>query len=178
MDSHNYLNFGFHIAQGHIPHQIAHVCGAPCFLTAFRWSLPHYYKRNIIWTHKLHFMPLILQCFYNTFLPSPIQNSNQRWMWNSNLWHKMHLGPSLQLGYFPAKHGECFQISDVERGHISKTLCNKWGHHIIHPLCLWILCIWISPCFIITIIVTAMLQSSHFPWELMKVIPWEDHYSF
>jgi hypothetical protein len=137
----------------------------------------HYYSRNIILTHKPRFMLIIFWCFYNASLPSWIQNSNQRWMWSSNLWHKMHLGLSPQLGYSPTGHAKCLQIFYVKRGHISRTLCNKWGHHTTQPFCLCILCIWISPCFIVIITVMAMLQSSHLPWELMKVIPWKGHYS-
>jgi hypothetical protein len=33
-------------------------------------------------------------------------------------------------------------------------------------------------CFTVIIIVKAMLESSHMPYGLIKVIPWEGHYSF
>jgi hypothetical protein len=46
-------------------------------------------------------------------------------------------------GCFFAKHGKRFQFG-VKSGHISKTSCNKWKHHTTHPLCLCILCIWVS----------------------------------
>jgi hypothetical protein len=132
----NYMN-GFsqlfqlccHIAQGHIPHQIAHLLGAPSLLTLTKPSseMSHCYSADMILIHKPHFMPLILWCFCNTSPPSLIQNNNQGWMWSGNMWHKMHLDLSFQLDYFLVGHG------DVKRGHILRTLCNKWGHHITHP---------------------------------------------
>jgi hypothetical protein len=48
-----------------------------------------------------------------------------------------------QLGYFLSRCGKHFQFN-VERGHISKNLCNKWKYHTTHPLCSCILCIWVS----------------------------------
>jgi len=39
----------------------------------------------------------------------------------------VHLGHSHQLGYSLARCGKHFQFG-VKRGHISKTLCSKWGH--------------------------------------------------
>ncbi len=36
---------------------------------ACRWSSSHYNARNIVWTHKPHFMLLIPQHFCNTFFP-------------------------------------------------------------------------------------------------------------
>lgn len=59
---------------------------------ALGWSLSHCHKRSIVLTHKSYFMPSISQCLCNIFLPTPIQNSNQGWMWKNNPWH---LGPSL-----------------------------------------------------------------------------------
>jgi hypothetical protein len=58
----------------------------------FRWNLSHCHKGSIVLTRKPYFMPSISQCLCNTFLPTPIQNSNQGWMWRNNPWH---LGPSL-----------------------------------------------------------------------------------
>ncbi len=51
----------------------------------------------------------------------------------------MHLRLSFQLGCSLARRGKHIQYN-VKRGHILKTLCSKWGHHTIHPLCS---CIWV-----------------------------------
>jgi hypothetical protein len=69
----------FHIAQGHIPLQIAHVIGTTHLLTmiqTFRWSSSHYSGGNIVSTHKPHFMPSIAQNFCNTFFPTTISSYN------------------------------------------------------------------------------------------------------
>jgi hypothetical protein len=73
----------------------------------FRWNLSHCHKGNIVLIHKSCFMPLNLWCLCNTFFPSPIWSINQGWMWNSNPWHPMHLGPSPWLGYSLIDHGKC-----------------------------------------------------------------------
>jgi hypothetical protein len=55
----------------------------------------------------------------------------------------MHLKCLLQLGYFSIRHGKCFQF-DVKKGQFTRTLCSRWRHHVIHPFCSCILCIWIT----------------------------------
>jgi hypothetical protein len=145
MDSHNYFNF--------IPnHRMSHfTSNCTCFWgglpfsqdQTFMWNLSHYYEGNIVSTHKTHFMLSISLCLCNTFLSTLIQNSNQGWMWNNNPWHQLHLGPSPRLCCFSIGCGKCFQFG-VKGGHISRTSCNRWGHHIIHPFCLCIRCIWMS----------------------------------
>jgi hypothetical protein len=52
-----------------------------------RWSSSHNCSENIILTHEVYFMPLILKCLCNTFFPISFWNSNQRWTWNNNSWH-------------------------------------------------------------------------------------------
>jgi hypothetical protein len=112
---------------------------------AFRWSLSlNCHGGNIVLTHKWGFMLLILQCLCNTFIPTRNLSSNQGWMWSNNSWYQVHFGLSPQLGWSLARCGKCFQF-DVKRGYIiSKTLCNRWGHHIIYLFCLCILWFWIS----------------------------------
>ncbi len=110
---------------------------------ALRWSLSHCCGGNVVSIHKLHFMRSILWNLHNKFFLAPIQSCNQKWMCNNNPQHWVHLGSSPWLGCFPTWHGECFQFN-VKRGRISKTSCYKWGHHIIHSLCLCILCNWMS----------------------------------
>jgi hypothetical protein len=75
----------------------------------------------------------------------------------------VHLGPSPQLNYSLSGHGECFQIFDVKRGHISRTLCNRWKHHTTHPLCSCILCIWIFPC---SIVIVTMMDVTIIPFAM------------
>jgi hypothetical protein len=110
----------------------------------FRWSSTHCHGGNIVLIHKWHIMLLISQCCCNTFFLTPIWSCSHKWMWSYDPWYHVHFGPSPWLGGFLVGHGECFQFG-VKNSHISKISCNRWGHHIIHPLCSCILlCIWIS----------------------------------
>jgi len=139
-----------------------------------KWSLSHCPRGNITSIHKPHFM-LSIYVKPNTFFLTPIWSYNQRWMWTNNLCCQMHLGLSPQLVCYPITRCKCLQFG-VQRGHISKTSCNMWGHHTIHPLCSCISCTSL-PYFTIIIIVKAMSWSSHLPWEFVKVIFWDGHYS-
>jgi len=56
--------------------------------------------------------------------------------------------------------------------------CNRWGYHTTHPFCWCVLCVWVSLVFIVTVIVKSRSRSSHLPWKLVKMIPWEGHYLF
>ncbi len=85
---------------------------------------------------------------------------------NSNARHQVHPKPSPWLSCSLARCGKHFQFS-VKKGHISKIVCSKWGHYttlFLHFLHLNV------PYFTIIIIVKAMSQSSHLPWEPIKAI--------
>jgi len=70
-------------------------------------------------------MPLISSCLYDTFFLVTIWNSNQRWIWNNNLWHHVHLRPSPQLSCSPTKYGRCFQFMSTRA--IFQELCATSG---------------------------------------------------
>jgi hypothetical protein len=143
VDSHKIFNFVSYHINSHSTLNCTYPWGSSPFShnQAFRWNSSHYHKGNVILIHKSHFMPSILWCLCNTFLFTLIMSNNQRWMWNNNLWHQMHLGPLVPwLGCSLIGHCKCFQFSD-KKGHISRTSCNKWGYHTIYTLCLCILCI-------------------------------------
>jgi len=88
----------------------------------------------------------------NTSFPTLMQHCNYGRLWSSNPRIKCTLDLLPQLGCFVVKCGKCFQFG-VKRDHISKTSCNKWIHNVTHPLCLCIICIWISLVFIAIIII-------------------------
>ncbi len=140
IDSHNCFNFVpiLHKVTFHIKLHMS--LGPVNHDQAFKWSSSHYCGGNVVSIHNPHFMHSILWCFCNTFFPTPIWCYKQGWMWSSNSWHLMHFGASSQLGCFLVGCGECLQFG-VKRGHILKTLCSRWGHHITHPLCS---CIWVT----------------------------------
>ncbi len=83
----------------------------------FEWNSSHYRRGNIVSTHKPWFMPSISWCLCNTFLPTPIQSSNQGSIWNNNPWHSVHFRLWPWLGCSQPKFGKCLQFG-VIRGHI------------------------------------------------------------
>jgi hypothetical protein len=172
MDFHNCFNFIF------IWHKVTFHVELPCLWSspllshdeAFKWNSSHCHGENIISIHKPRFM-LSIYVKPNTFFLTQIWSCNQGWMWTNNLCHQVHLGLSLQLGCYPIARCKCLQF-DLQRGHISKTSCNMWGCHTRHPLYSCILCTNLSY-FTITIFVKVMSRSSRWPWEFIKVIPWD-----
>jgi len=83
----------------------------------FEWNSSQYYRGKIVSTHKPRFMLSISWCLCNTFVPTPIQSSNQGWIWNNNPWHSMHFKLWPWLGCSQLKCGKCLQFG-VIRGHI------------------------------------------------------------
>jgi hypothetical protein len=57
------------------------------------WSSFHCHGGSFVLIHRSWLIMLLnLWCFSNTFIPPPIWNYNQGWMWNSNPQHYMHFG--------------------------------------------------------------------------------------
>jgi hypothetical protein len=83
----------------------------------------------------------------------------------------MHPRPSPQLNCSSTKHGKHLRFN-VKKSHISKTSCNMWGHHTTHPFCFMHYMHSRLFYFIVIVIMKVMSQSSHLPWELVKVILW------
>jgi hypothetical protein len=119
------FQFCSHITQGHIPCWITHILGAPHLLamTKFLSGVRLFIVRETLYQFTSHaFMPSILWHLCNTFFPTPIQSSNQRWIWNNNPWHQMHFGPSPSpwLGCFLVRRYEFLQFG-VKKGQILGT---------------------------------------------------------
>jgi hypothetical protein len=120
----------------------------------FMWSLPHCHRGKVVSIHKLHFMFSISWHLCNTFLPTPIQSSNQRWMWNSNPWHQVHLGPSPRLGCFPTRH--CFHaFNSMSRGVIFQECATNEDIINLFPLFVHFMRLNL-PCFIVIVTVMAI----------------------
>jgi len=140
------FQFCFHITHGHIPPQIAHVFGVVRLLTMTK---PSSGVCCIGVGETLCWFTSYILClqFYKAFAThfSPHQFGVTTKGGCEVVIHGIRCTLDLHpwLGCSLIGRDKCFQFS-VKRGHISRTLCNKWGHHITHHFCSCILCIWIS----------------------------------
>jgi len=145
MDFHNFFNFVC-ISHKVTFHVELHILGATHLLTMTK-SLGGVHP-ILLWG-KCCINSQIEFYAFNFAMPLqhifPYTNSKlwPRLEWNSNLQHQMHLRPSFWRSCPLTRCGKCFKFY-VKKGHISKTLCNKWKHHTIHPFCSCILCILVS----------------------------------
>jgi hypothetical protein len=135
----------FHITQGHIPPKIAHFFGVAHLLAMTK---PSSGVCPIIMGETLYQFTSYALCFQfcETFVThfSPHQFGIATKGGYDVIIHEISVPWTFtSMGCSSIGHSKCFQFS-VKMVHISKDLCNKWGHHITHPLCLCILCIEVS----------------------------------
>jgi hypothetical protein len=135
----------FHTAQSHIPPQIAHVLGTAHLLTMTK---PSSGVCPIVVGEALYWLTSLVLClqFHEAFATH--FSSHQFGVTTEGGYEVVIHGIRCILdlhrtGLLFSSHGKWFQFN-VKKGDISKKLCSRWGHHIIHPLCSCIICIWVS----------------------------------
>jgi hypothetical protein len=140
---------------------------------AYRWSSFHCSARNIIFTHKPSFMLSIPQQFCNTFLPhqfgAAIKGNYEIVI------HNIKCTLDLHPNWIAFQLDVANAFNSLSRRVIFQEL-HAVDENIIQVILLFIDFMHLNlHYFTIIIVIKSMSQSSHLPWEPIKVILWEHH---